>query len=375
MLGRRRHHVRLRIIDVPGSADHLHRSRALVRMRHLILLSSFVAVSCVESAGSSAAPIGEIERHPLGKADGHASCAAPDGNACGGQSTGACWCDDACTEHGDCCADWVDVCGCDEGCGAAPEALVDYPGLPAGSFRVRADVGQPSRAYSWENDPYHPQKKKVIRHGEVITSMACIIEGENPGRVDLNCEVHVPTQYSDWWGQQIYYSSINVVSQITLAESGEFDFYADDHGIVSPDSDRLCARIQGTVHRDQTGQLDISIHGVEAKWMCNATQPDMYTVSTDEESWALKSGFRAVGADQGYWITFWSEAHNRFFLVETPLQLVESELPRWEGPDYILFTADGEQVGTYELSDDYPILDADVVFIGTDENGDLMIER
>jgi uncharacterized protein YkwD len=31
-------------------------------------------------------------------------------NACGGQSSGGCWCDSACAQYGDCCADKVAVC-------------------------------------------------------------------------------------------------------------------------------------------------------------------------------------------------------------------------------------------------------------------------
>jgi hypothetical protein len=35
----------------------------------------------------------------------------PCSGACGGQSPGGCWCDAACSQYGDCCADKVQVCG------------------------------------------------------------------------------------------------------------------------------------------------------------------------------------------------------------------------------------------------------------------------
>ncbi len=65
--------------------------------------------ACVGPASDS---IGE---RGLGGADGvFGSCV----EACGEPSPeGNCWCDEACAEHGDCCADKVETCG-----GEAPEA-------------------------------------------------------------------------------------------------------------------------------------------------------------------------------------------------------------------------------------------------------------
>lgn len=59
-------------------------------------------------------PTGETEeaRGRLGKADFPGSCAADDGaNYCGGKAKkGKCYCDDLCTNYGDCCADAKSVC-------------------------------------------------------------------------------------------------------------------------------------------------------------------------------------------------------------------------------------------------------------------------
>ena len=46
------------------------------------------------------------ERGPIGKADSSGSCYG----ACGGQSTGSCWCDDKCANYGDCCEDIESAC-------------------------------------------------------------------------------------------------------------------------------------------------------------------------------------------------------------------------------------------------------------------------
>ena len=48
---------------------------------------------------------------PIGKADLYGQCMEIDIKYCGGQSSGNCWCDDLCTQYGDCCADYAPVCG------------------------------------------------------------------------------------------------------------------------------------------------------------------------------------------------------------------------------------------------------------------------
>jgi hypothetical protein len=54
----------------------------------------------------------EAVRGKIGKADLVGSCEG----ACGGPSSGNCWCDDACEDFGDCCQDKVDVCEEPGGC-------------------------------------------------------------------------------------------------------------------------------------------------------------------------------------------------------------------------------------------------------------------
>ena len=64
----------------------------------------------------------QAERGPLGKADGNGSCVAPNGqDKCGGHGFGNCWCDDLCTQYGDCCADYEEVCEGDGGCLSSAE--------------------------------------------------------------------------------------------------------------------------------------------------------------------------------------------------------------------------------------------------------------
>lgn len=99
-------------------------------MRHLspaiVILFSIGLAGCGMPAGPDAVE-GEAQRGPLGKAEAPGSCAADAGDPpfCGGQSAGQCWCDDLCTQYGDCCPDKQAVCdpddavpvGCEGNCG------------------------------------------------------------------------------------------------------------------------------------------------------------------------------------------------------------------------------------------------------------------
>ncbi len=76
------------------------------------------------------------ERAPLGKSERAGSCASGDTTYCGGQSAGACWCDDECAGFGDCCADVDLVCGCANGaCAPGSE------GTSAGDDGPKSDTG------------------------------------------------------------------------------------------------------------------------------------------------------------------------------------------------------------------------------------------
>ena len=117
-------------------------------------------------------PAGEPDaggRHPLGKADSVGSCAATD---CDGPAPdGNCWCDAACVEFGDCCADKVEVCDapvtqpcgglagflCDAGeychyeqdqtCGAADQMGVCQPLPEACTFHIAPVCGCDGQTY------------------------------------------------------------------------------------------------------------------------------------------------------------------------------------------------------------------------------------
>lgn len=72
--------------------------------RTFILFAVFATSACTQMAEDEIDP----NRGPLGKADSFGSCQATD---CDGQSPdGNCWCDEACAEFGDCCADKTEVC-------------------------------------------------------------------------------------------------------------------------------------------------------------------------------------------------------------------------------------------------------------------------
>lgn len=108
-----------------------------MRLRFLSLVLPLFAACTVESGSS-----GDSEaRGSLGKADLVGTCHGKHHDQCGGKGKGNCWCDEACVDFGDCCADAESVCGieqpepeeqscggllglsCDEGeyCSFAPE--------------------------------------------------------------------------------------------------------------------------------------------------------------------------------------------------------------------------------------------------------------
>lgn len=80
------------------------------------VLASMAAVCSAACAGSGADddamdPAESREsRGELGKADATGSCRALQYTHCGGKSAGACWCDDQCSDFGDCCSDFASVC-------------------------------------------------------------------------------------------------------------------------------------------------------------------------------------------------------------------------------------------------------------------------
>jgi hypothetical protein len=50
------------------------------------------------------------DRGPIGKADLYGQCMEIDINYCSLKSSGNCWCDELCTQFGDCCSDYQDAC-------------------------------------------------------------------------------------------------------------------------------------------------------------------------------------------------------------------------------------------------------------------------
>ena len=78
------------------------------------------------------------DRHPLGKEDAAGSCRSADGDDfCGGQSDGACWCDDQCASFGDCCSDVTTVC---EGLGLSVASIDAAATFDAMAFRGEGSI-------------------------------------------------------------------------------------------------------------------------------------------------------------------------------------------------------------------------------------------
>ncbi len=97
-------------------------------------LLTFAACSSSSSdPGSSGVGGGTADdgrRIPLGKADLAGSCKASSGTLlCGGKSQKKCWCDSACVQYGDCCADFATTCG-----GGGAESCESTADCPQGQF-------------------------------------------------------------------------------------------------------------------------------------------------------------------------------------------------------------------------------------------------
>ncbi|MBL4688410.1 MAG: hypothetical protein JKY37_27730 [Nannocystaceae bacterium] len=107
---------------------------------HSILLSAamtLLATACDEDASTARAATDshqdsgqDADRGGLGKADAlEGWCGAVDGEeapSCGGPApVGNCWCDEACVDYGDCCADSFDACGVGEPQPAVSQCLAD----------------------------------------------------------------------------------------------------------------------------------------------------------------------------------------------------------------------------------------------------------
>jgi hypothetical protein len=81
-----------------------------------LLVAALVALSLGACNGGDES----TERGPLGEAELLGSCQAPDGgNYCGDQSADGCWCDESCSDYGDCCQDSDSICSGSNDCEAA----------------------------------------------------------------------------------------------------------------------------------------------------------------------------------------------------------------------------------------------------------------
>ena len=78
-----------------------------------LLFASFVFI-----VGCSVEPDDPLVRHPLGKADLAGSCTL---DSCDGPAErGNCWCDDACSDFGDCCSNYERICVAAPACEGPP---------------------------------------------------------------------------------------------------------------------------------------------------------------------------------------------------------------------------------------------------------------
>jgi len=111
-------------------------------MNKTFVLSILLATAACSEPAPSQTPTEDPERG-TGKADLVGSC---EGSTCDGQATnGSCFCDDACVDFGDCCADKAEICG-----GVACEDLggecLSQPGDPGFAALCESDLGRETLA-------------------------------------------------------------------------------------------------------------------------------------------------------------------------------------------------------------------------------------
>ena len=111
-------------------------------MNKTFVLSILLAAAACNEPAPSQTPTEDPERG-TGKADLVGSC---EGSTCDGQANnGSCFCDDACVEFGDCCADKAEICG-----GVACEDLggecLSQPGDPGFAALCESDLGRETLA-------------------------------------------------------------------------------------------------------------------------------------------------------------------------------------------------------------------------------------
>src|SRR5262245_17668005 len=84
------------------------------------------------------------DRGAPGKADSvqWGSCAADDGQACGGRSEGTCYCDDECATFHDCCEDAGPACGVESN-RLENRIAGQTPRVGAGELQVAASLPYP----------------------------------------------------------------------------------------------------------------------------------------------------------------------------------------------------------------------------------------
>jgi hypothetical protein len=112
----------------------------LERIVFLLGVTVLTLSTACDAAPASSSAAAEDDRGPLGKADNMGSCL----DLCGGPSMGTCWCDTACVDFGDCCADYEVQCESGATTGETCEALGGQCTLPSpdgcGSDAISVDA-------------------------------------------------------------------------------------------------------------------------------------------------------------------------------------------------------------------------------------------
>jgi hypothetical protein len=124
-----RHGTRLAIHGVAALENTM---RPIVHAIRIIALSSILSAGCTQ-------PVEPVETVGGGKADDHGSCRDETRSYCGDRSPDGCWCDAACVDFGNCCADYVGVCEMPDDPMAVLATALGAPGV----------IGMPPIADRW----------------------------------------------------------------------------------------------------------------------------------------------------------------------------------------------------------------------------------
>lgn len=195
-------------------------------MRNSLLSLLFVGLAACTVEAPDSSGSGE-DRGSLGKADIVGSCEHKGYALCGGRGKGNCWCDDACVEYGDCCADVEEVCGIEP---PPPE------GEPCGGFAgLPCDEGEFCSFTEEQTCGFADQMGECVEIPEGCNKMLAPVCG---------CD-----------GNTHPNSCFAAKEGVSIAHQGECEVEVDTCGPIEQDFENAVAAIRSCETDDECGQV------------------------------------------------------------------------------------------------------------------------